>query len=387
LPKREDLATAGAIIGVLFLCGIILGPLVGGLINVRYTWRYIFYINIPILIVSYLLIRIKLFKFNTLRGHISIDVLGFIGLFICSVSSQFIFDKGQDWGWWDSDAIRILICIIIIVLPFSVIWVLFNKRPILNFMFFKHKPMFLFSTILYSIGQSVENAYTVLLPLWVQTYQGYDAYWAAIVVLPLGIGTIIGSVLYSSLLKYIGYQTILVSGFLISSISCFYECFHLTTQIDIFHMQIPRGCFGFGLALSYLAIGALYIPELKGHKTHEATILMQYFRALCTGAATALFVVFWGRRTTRHHFDTIERIVPSRPVVQKSLNLLEQQGMTRTQAISNLNDMTDKQAALLAFNDFLWIVAWVLLVCALLLVVNKRIYKISGTAADLDKVF
>jgi DHA2 family multidrug resistance protein len=172
--------------GMIVVVAPVLGPIIGGYLTDQYSWPWIFYINVPIGIFS---ASVAWFFLKDKESKLVRNPIDWVGLFFLSVGVgclQILLDKGKDLDWFESNIIISLAIASAISLIYFTIWTTFHKYPIVDFSFFKNRN-FTFGTIAITLGYLVYFSSTVTVPLWLQTEQGYTAYWAGIAVAPVGV--------------------------------------------------------------------------------------------------------------------------------------------------------------------------------------------------------
>ncbi|WP_428419025.1 DHA2 family efflux MFS transporter permease subunit [Parachlamydia sp.] len=164
----------------------VVGPILGGYLTEEYSWPWIFYINVPIGILSGVIVALLL---SDRESDIVRNPIDWVGLFFLTVGVaclQVMLDKGEDFDWFDSNAIRILGIISAIGISYFIIWTYYQPFPIVSFKFFADRN-FTIGTIVTTLGFLAFFSSTVVIPLWLQTVQGYTAYRAGLAVAPIGI--------------------------------------------------------------------------------------------------------------------------------------------------------------------------------------------------------
>src|SRR5258707_11926036 len=181
---RENRGSAFELYGLTVLCGPAIGPTLGGWITDNYTWRWIFYINLPVGVIALLLVYrliedpeyLKALKGKSLR----VDYIGF-GLLALGVGAlQILLDKGQEDDWFGSNFIVTLAVIGVTCLIALVIYEWFQKEPIVDVRLFKNGNFATANTLMFMVG-AISFASTVLMPQFLQTLMGYTAEKAGIV--------------------------------------------------------------------------------------------------------------------------------------------------------------------------------------------------------------
>ena len=185
---REKHGMAMAIFGMGIMFGPIIGPLLGGWITDNLSWRWIFYINVPIGVISVLMafFVIQDPPYMTRRKGMKIDYWGLAFLSVGLGALQFVIDKGEREDWFSSNIIIFFAIVAVVSLALLVIHEIFNEHPIINLRLFKDRT-FTTGTILMFFAFFNLFGSIVLLPIYVQTMMGYTAFLAGLVLGPGGV--------------------------------------------------------------------------------------------------------------------------------------------------------------------------------------------------------
>lgn len=338
----------------------ILGPVLGGWITDNYGWPWIFYINIPIGVLSAFLTWDILKDRDNEKVRTPIDVVGLIFLIIGVASFQIFLDKGNELDWFGSHFIIILAILSVVFLTLFTAWSINTNYPVVNFSFFKDRN-FLTSTILSALVYLVFFGTTVLIPLWLQTQQGYTAFKAGVAVMPIGLIPIFLSPLLGQILHLVSLRSVATfSFFVFSFISFWFSGF--TTQVSLEQIMLPRFIQGIGVALFFLPLLTLALSRIDSKSLASASGVYNFIRLVIGGGAgTAMYVTLWSRREILHHSDIAQSINPLRSISNQGYELLSTIGLDGQRADKFIDNLVENQAYLLAFNDLLWISGWMLL--------------------------
>lgn len=164
----------------------IVGPILGGWITDNYTWPWIFYINVPIGIMSAVFTYILLTGRDTPIKKTPIDVIGLLLLTIGIGTLQILLDNGNDLDWFNSNVIIVLAVVSFVALSFLIVWELTAEHPIIDLFLFT-KRNFLIGTLALTLGYFLYFSNVVIFPLWLQTQMGYTPTWAGLATAPIGI--------------------------------------------------------------------------------------------------------------------------------------------------------------------------------------------------------
>jgi len=375
----EERGKAMAFWGLGIVAAPILGPTLGGWLTDTYSWRWVFYINLPIGIAS--LIMISLFLYDPpyiRRGTMRVDFWGLGMLAVGMAALQIMLDKGQEDDWFGSHFILVLAAIAGIVLPAFVIRELFVEQPIVRFRLLKYRS-FASGIGLVTVLGFVLYGSLVLLPLFMQTLLGWTAVTAGIWTSPRGLGTALCMPLVGYLLsKGWDGRKMLVLGFVVASMAFFgYSRMNLQSGTwDILFHQINQGV---GMAFVFIPLTTLTMDPIPKAETGYATSLYSVMRNVGSSVGVSFVTTFAARRSQFHQSVLAAHVAPYTPQVQQFLGRAggaffgsgSDRSMAGNQSLAVLYRMVQQQAALLSFVEAFRIMG-ILFLCVVPLVLLMR---------------
>jgi DHA2 family multidrug resistance protein len=355
----EKKTSALALWSAIVIAAPILGPILGGWLSYDYTWPWIFYINIPVGIVSAIVIWTIMHKQETPTAYERLDWVGLVLLTIGVSCLQILLDKGEQYDWLRSNWMYGFAVIAFISLTLLVVWSLTSKRPLMELRLLKI-PTFGLSVLFIAIAYAIYFGSVVLIPLWLQENMGYTAIWAGFAVCPIGIAPLIFAKLTGKMVTKIGSIIPLAICFVLFAISCFYTAF-FDTDVDIQVIGFSRFLLGCGLVFFITPLFALTVQDLSFDKLPSGTGIFHFVRAMVGGVGTSVFTTLWIRRSAYHHQVLGESVTPFAPEWKMFLEKLKGLGFTGQKALQIANDKMDDQAAMLALNDCFYLMGWIFL--------------------------
>src|SRR6185437_7039422 len=265
-----------------------LGPTLGGWLTDAYSWRWVFYINLPIGIASILMTKWYIFDPHYIkpRGG-KVDFWG-LGMLAVGVSAlQIVFDKGQEADWFGSHMIVILSAIAAMTLIAFVIWELSIKDPIVQLRVFKNRT-YAVGVLLMTLLGFVLYGSLVLLPIYLQTLMGYTAFLAGWWTSPRGIGSIIFMPIAGILLsRKWDPRIMLMLGLVCGSMSLFlFSGFNLNSGTwQIFWPQILQGA---ALAFIFVPLTTVTMDPIANADMGNATSLFNLVRNVGASAGISM---------------------------------------------------------------------------------------------------
>lgn len=300
-PEKRGLAFA--LYGVTAVCAPAIGPTVGGWITDNYSWRWIFYINIPVGLLAVLLVYQFVedppYLSRMKNGIAKFDYMGFSLLAIGVGALQIALDKGQEDDWFGSHFITTLIVVAAIGLFTLVVWEWFHKEPIVDVRLFQ-RFNFASCNLMFFIVGAVLFSSTVLLPQFLQTLLGYTAEAAGMVlsaaaILLLFLLPVVGRLTARFQARYLlafGWITLAFGMYLSAKSVDLLISFHAATWLRI---------------LQYLPIGFLFVPlttaayvGLPKEKNNAAAGVMNFMRNIGQSVGTSVVTTLIARRTQYH---------------------------------------------------------------------------------------
>jgi len=359
-----------AIWSMIIIIGPILGPVLGGWITYDFIWRWIFYINVPMGLVSAFLIWLYLRPYETEKEKKRVDIIGFALLFLSVTSLQIILDKGQEFDWFKSNIIIILSVVSLLGFLYLFIWEKFHSSPLIELDLLKIKT---YSVSIFYLLVMYSNYFgaIVLVPLWLQNFMGYTSLWAGIAVAPVGLAPIVLAQLSGKMVTKYGSALPLLICFIFFAGSSFYSAF-FASNVDIYHVWISRFVLGCGLSFFITPLIALSAQDIPTSKLPSATGFFHFVRAMFGGVGTSIYTTMWERRQSFHHVRMGESITLSSPSIHEFTSDTSYLGVSSTQSIDLLNIQVTSQSAMMAINDVFYFMGWVFIGMVLFLPLARK---------------
>ncbi|MDP2277517.1 MAG: DHA2 family efflux MFS transporter permease subunit, partial [Nitrospirota bacterium] len=277
-PQRQH-GMAMAIFGVGIMFGPIVGPLLGGWITDNWSWNWIFFINIPIGIVSILMVMFFIVDPPYMkRMKMRIDYWGLAFLAIGLGCLQIVLDKGQMEDWFSSGFITWMTIISVSSLVLFVIIEFFAEHPIVNLRAFKNISFSAGNVVMFFAFFNLFGS-IVLLPIFLQTLMGYTATLAGVVLGPGGIATLIAMPVAGWLVTKMNPKILLGSGIIIAAYST-----HLMSLFNLhadFNTIIwPRVVLGVGMGFLFIPLTTMTMANVKKEDMANASAIYNLLRNL-----------------------------------------------------------------------------------------------------------
>ena len=267
---------AMAMWGVGIMMGPIFGPTVGGWIADNWSWRWIFYVNLPIGLLGFLLASAFLIDSPHVRKPGRIDVAGLVLMIVGFGCLQLTLDWGEREDWFDSRLIVNLGVVAVCGLGAFVWRELAVKDPIMDFTVFANRNFALGTTF---IATAVFTFYSsmLLLALYTQKLLGYDAWSSGAVLAPGGIGNLFSLLIAGRLVARVDQRWLLGLGLVLNGIALYWMS-NLTLGVDYWSLVWPRFAQGFGMGFIFLPLTTLSISTIPKARLPNATAAFNLIR-------------------------------------------------------------------------------------------------------------
>lgn len=344
-PVKEQ-GKAMAIWGMGIMVAPVFGPTLGGYITEHSSWRWIFYINMPICLIGILLTLLVIP--NSKRNPQKIDWLG-IALMVIGVGAlQMFLDQGNQKNWFDSNTISMLFVISIVGIAFF-LWRQFTyKYPIIHFELYRDRNFAISSILLMLLAGALFGMLT-LQPIMLEKLFNYPIVTAGWVMSPIGIGSAFGMVLSSQLMTRMPIKLLLVIAVSLCSAGAYiFSGYNLDT--DITHFIMPNFLQGFGMGLFMVPLATYALLTIPKPSITEASGLFSYGRMLGTSIGISILSTIISQESQINWHDLTTNLSRFSPTLAKWLQL---QGLTTgsPEAAARLSATLGRQAEMIAFID------------------------------------
>ncbi len=385
---------AMAVYTVAIMCAPVLGPTLGGWITDNYSWRWIFYINIPVGLLCAFFTRMVLTdpehltrarlaqKAERLRGKkLQIDGVGLALVSIGLASLEIVLDKGQELDWLGSTFIAWTASIAGLALVGAVLWELHVKNPVVNLRLLKERN-FLFCCVIVLGVYTALYATTFLLPQFMQLLMGYSATAAGLAVSPAGLAAIVEVPLVGwALSRGTDARRLIVVGLATIALGTWWLSLG-NLQMGELSMILPRVVQVLGIGLTTVPLSTIMFRFLPPEQSSNAAGIYALVRNEGGSIGIAISSTFLQREAQTHQAYLAARLSPSNPLTARSAHALAavyanqaSSGSAANHAYAGLAllyGQLQRQAELLAYMDQYRLFAYVLLCLLPLVLLLKR---------------
>jgi DHA2 family multidrug resistance protein len=384
-------AKRGAAMAV-FSLGIIvapiLGPTLGGWITDNYSWRWIFYINLPVGILAFVMAArvIEDPPYIRRNKHASVDFPGFALLALWLGTLQIVLDRGQEKDWFGSDWICWLMAISALAFILMVVWELRAAHPVVELRVLWNRN-FVTGVLLITVVGVVLYGTTAAIPIYLQTLMGYTALDSGLTLSPRGLAAFASTIVVGRLIGRIRSRHLLLFGFVLMSVSSFMLA-RLNLSVDMATIIWPSVVNGIGISCIFVPLTTSAFAYLRQDQMGNATGIYNLMRNLGGSFGIAVVTTLLARRAQVHQAMMVAHLTPYDPAynhwlaaAQQALTPVSGSCAAQQQALGLVYHSMLEQASVWAFvENFRWF-GVLSLACLPLILLFKRARRGPGAAA------
>jgi MFS transporter, DHA2 family, multidrug resistance protein len=321
-PAKRGAATA--VFGIAIVVAPIIGPTLGGWLTDNWSWRWTFYINLPVGVVAIFLMSLLLEDPPYIRAGKAgrLDGLGFGLIALALGTLQIILDKGQDADWWGAVWLRWFTLICVLCFVGFVVRELSTNGPLVDLTVLKDRN-FAVSSILFALFGMMVYALITLQPLFLQSLMGYDAFKSGLSVCPRGFGAFGALFFVGALVGRIDSRVLAALGFGFSAIAS-YMLSRLTLQVSMGSVVWPNILAGFGTGCLFVPLTTLSVGTLRNEQIGNAIGLQNLIRNTGGSIGLSLVSTFQQRLAQVHQFQMAGDMSPLNPQFRRATAAAQQ---------------------------------------------------------------
>jgi len=386
----QDRGKAMAFWGLGIVVAPMLGPVIGGWLTDNYSWRWVFYINLPVGLASIVMTRLFVFDPPYIRRRSGgIDYWG-MGLLAVGVGSlQIVLDKGQEEDWFASNWIAALGVVAAAGITIFIIHEIRTRDPVVHLRVFKLRTysagVFLMTVLGFVLYGSM-----LLVPIFLQTLLGYPALDAGIAMAPRGLGSFLMMPVVGTVLARFDPRKVLAVG-LVGASWTLYELSRLNLNAGYWDIFWPQFIQGASLAMLFVPLTTATMDPIPREEMGNATSMFNLMRNIGGSMGIASATTYLFRRQQLHTHLLAVDVNPYSPQTRTFLRGVESAMIVHgsdthtavSQSYGALWGMVERQASMLAFVDtFLAMAVVFLLMLPLLLIMKRPRHPRAGAAID-----
>ncbi len=321
-PDKRGSAMAVFALGV--VVAPVLGPTLGGYLTDAYSWRWAFYINVPIGILAVLMILRFVEDPPYIKGAKpgKIDAIGLGLLAVWLAALQIILDKGQEDDWFGATWIRWAFAILLVAFVAFLVRELTHNKPLVDLRVFRHRNFLLGCLLIALFGGAIYGLIT-LLPLFYQELLGYTALAAGWAVAPRGIGAIVAMPIIGMLTAKIDNRWLIVTGFVLFAISSLWFG-EANLAISQWSFLWPIVLSGFGAGCIFVPLSVTAVAGLANEEIGNASGLYNLLRNVGGSIGISIVNTIVARHEQLHQNELVRSLAPSARTFQDQLQALQQ---------------------------------------------------------------
>jgi DHA2 family multidrug resistance protein len=358
----EQHGRAMALWGVGVVLAPTLGPLIGGWLTDNYSWRWVFYINVPFGILAVL--GVLTYFPDTSHARKSFDFFGFAVLSIAVGALQVFLDRGPIKDWFSSSEIRLEAAIAALAFYLFVVHTLTTPRPFIRFALYKDRNFLSGNVLIFVIGV-VLFAVLALLPPLLQGLMGYSVFQSGLATAPRGVGTLIAMLLVGRIVGRVDVRLIIGTGLMLAALSL-WQMSHFSMLMDMAPVVWTGVIQGLGIGIAYVPMAALTFATLPAVMRNEGTALFNLIRNIGSSVGISTVQGLFVRNTQVVHASLSQHVTPW------SFATHAHGPYAGAQAVAALNREVTAQASMIAYlDDFHFMLILTLVAMSTLLMVRK----------------
>ena len=384
----EKRGMAFAIYGMAVVMAPAIGPTLGGYITDNFSWRWIFFINVPVAMVS-LMLTSKLVEdppfLKKMRDRAGrVDYTGLLLVAIGVGTGQVVLDKGQREGWFDSNFILTFQIISWACIALAIWWEFRVKNPVIDLRLFANRNFAVSCFLMFMLGAALFGS-TVLLPQLVQTLMGYTAEQAGMVLSPGAVVIILLLPLVGRMVGKVDARYMIFGAFLAAGIGL-WEMTKISGEVDFRTIMMLRVYQMVGVAFLFVPIQTLTYVGIPMEKNNNVSGMINLARNIGGSIGIAGLETLLERRTEFHQNRLVAHTSALDPIFHARVDAMVQaftragyDASTATQmAYGKIYAMLQGQASWLAYLDTIWVYALACIAVAPLAFLMKKPTKGGG---------
>jgi DHA2 family multidrug resistance protein len=365
-PEKRGLAFA--LYGITAVTAPTIGPTLGGWITFNYSWRWIFFINLPVGLLTLFLVSRFVedppYLARLKNASVKLDYIGIALLTLGVGALQILLDKGQEDDWFGSRFITTLVITAVVCLVSLVIWEWYQKAPIIDVRLFKSFNFASSNLMMFTLGVMLFSS-LVMMPQFLQTLLGYTAQVAGLAISAGGLALLLEMPIMGQLTTKVQARYLIAFGWACLTIAMFYSTMRIDLQISFTAALWLRVSQTIGLGFLFVPITLVAYIGIAPEKNNAVAGIVNFMRNIGSSVGTSLVTTLIARRSQFHQQILIDYTRVDNPNFQNSAEGLTQHlahsGISmhdaHSQAIARIYQGLQAQAASLAYIDTFMVLA------------------------------
>lgn len=387
-PHKRGVAMA--VFGLGVVVAPIIGPTLGGWITDSYSWRWIFYINLPLGLLAIYMCHSFIEDPPYLQDsknarHGSVDYIGFGLMSLGLATLQIILDQGQQVDWFSAIWLRWFTGICVVSLITFVLWELHVEHPIVDLRILKDKTFAAGTMLIFMVGVVLYSTVTML-PLFLQNLLHYPALDSGMALSPRGMGAVLSMIIVGRLIGRIDSRMLIGLGFTMLAFAS-WRFGSLNLHIGMSDIIVPNVIMGLGMGFVFVPLSTTSMASLPVEKMGNAAGIYNLMRNIGGGVGISMVTTMLSRGTQANQAHLAAHTSQYDPVFRQYLEHLTQSlkgsvpiGSERSHALGTVYRLMVEQASLLSFMD---IFRWLAALCAVCVLGVFILRKRKGSAGPV----
>lgn len=372
---QEKHGTAMAMWGVGVMIGPILGPSLGGWLTEYYSWRWVFYINLPLGLLTWFGLAAYI-KETPIDQERKFDWLGFVFLSIALGALQMMLDRGESLDWFRSPEVVIEACLACLAFYLFLAHILTFSNPFIEPSLFKDRNFSLGLVIIFVVG-IILLATMALLPPFMQGLMGYPIIDIGFLLAPRGVGTMLAMVIVGQYSNRLDGRYLIATGLLLTALSL-YMMTGFTAEIAGSAIVLTGVIQGFGLGFIFPPLTTITFTTLEARYRNDGTALFSLMRNLGSSIGISIVMAYLIEKTQTNHSIFADQIhIFSQPLQQAIQNKLID--IQSPEGLALINALVTKEAATLAYLQDFRLMMYISLAALPLILLLRKPVLISST--------
>jgi len=377
-PKERH-GSAMAIWGMGVMVGPILGPTLGGYLTETYDWRWVFYINLPVGILTFL--GLSAFLSESPLRKLKFDWFGFLALSVAIGSLQMMLDRGEQLDWFSATEIVLELVLAILALYLFLVHTFTADQPFIDPRMFKDRNFSLGLIFIFMVGIILLATLALLTP-YLQNLMGYPVLTAGMVLAPRGIGTMVAMMIVGRLINTIDARWLVLTGLLLTAY-VLWEMTGYTPDVSQFTLVVQGIIQGLGLGFMFVPLSTITFATLPSHFRAEGTALFSLTRNIGSSIGISLVTFLLTRNTQIMHSELIEHVTPFNQALSDP-GVSHIWSMATAAGRAALNAEVTRQATIIAYSNDFKLMMIIALAAVPFIFLLRRAQPKGGEAAVLE---
>ncbi len=374
----EEQGKAMGIYGMGIVLGPALGPTLGGWLTDNFSWPWIFYVNIPFVIVNLFLIPAFLQDPPYLeRSRGKIDVFGLAAMAIGLSCLQILLEKGQEYDWFQSSFILKLAVVSTVAIALFVWKELTIEHPAVQLRVLRNVPLATGTTLGAIFGMGLFGC-LFLLPLFIQQVRGYSAMDAGIAMLPRSLAMALTMPLAGRLYNRVGPRKMIGVGLVLSILS-FFMLGRLSPETSVWNLFWPQMLQGLAFGMIFVSLSTAALSTVERRDMTAATGLYNLVRTVFGSVGLALSATMLNRASVAARVSLVSGLTPVSDNTSSWLQNVTsglaaggvEKGEAASKALAMLDGLVNRQAAVIGYNHVFIMVGFLFIACLPLVVLLR----------------